>query len=118
MNKVFLRTIVVLSVLIILTSFLHDSFAQQIIGGDEIDFSYLYRENDLQACEGATLLEGEIIPNEQCSSTIGLSLLPIPYFCLYVGLNGAMFWCSFPTCHAWTLWIHVGNCRGWCIVFF
>ena len=84
MNKELLKTIVVLSVLIILASYLHDSSAQQIIEDDEIDLSCLYREGDLQVCEGATLLEGEIVPNVQCSSTIGLILLPIPYLCTYV----------------------------------
>ena len=116
-SKVLLKTIVVLSVLIILTSSLYDSFAQQIIEDDEIDFSYLYRENDLQACEGATLLEGGIVPNVQCSSTIGLILLPIPYLCIYVGLNGLMYRCSFSTCLTWTLWICLGNGLGWCFGF-
>jgi len=116
-SKVLLKTIVVLSVLIILTSSLHDSFAQQIIEDDEIDLSYLYREDDLQVCEGATLVEGEIVPNDQCDSTIGLILLPIPFLCTYVGLNGLLYWCPFPTCYTFTLWIHVGNCLGWCIGF-
>ncbi len=134
--RMILRTVCLLPVLILLTPafnvctadelecekevevFASDSSDdQQIIKDDEIDFSYLYRKNDLQACEGATLLEGEIVPNAQCSSTIGLSLLPIPYLCTYVGLNGMILWCSFPTCPIWTLWIHVGNCLGWCIGF-
>lgn len=116
-SKVLLKTIVILSVLIILTSSLHDSFAQQIIEDDEIDLSYLYREDDLQVCEGATLIEGEIVPNAECSTTIGLILLPIPYLCTYVGLDGLIYWCAFPTCPIWVLWIHLGNCRGWCFGF-
>ena len=136
-SKLVHRTICLLSVLFFLTPIFHISLAeelecqkevavfapdsseyQQIIEDDEIDLSYLYREGDLQACEGATLVEGEIVPNAECSSTIGVIFLPIPYLCTYVGLNGMILWCTFPTCHTVTLWIHLGNCLGWCIGFF
>ena len=112
--KGLLQTIAILSISIKHTFYLQDSFALQIIEEDEIDLSYLYREYDLQGCQGITLTDGEVLPNATCSTTIGLLILPLPYFCVYLGFNGMLLWCSYPACPAATLWIHLGNCIGWC----
>ena len=111
------RLIVCLTVVICLAPSLHSGGAQVLAEGGVIDVSYLYRESELQTCEGATLLDGEIHPDATCSTTVGLILLPIPFFCVYVGLNATPYWCALPICPLFTLYLHLGNCLGWCFVY-